>query len=569
MRPRRADLGCRLSTIGKATATALFFLATAHLGAQSPQTAAAVPTAASRQSTSAVDQAELGSPVVLDGDTLFFLYDGTNAYSSAERAKRVAVALAKIAKNGPAAADSIGVIDEERRSEVTLARQPLFFVTDSDAAGAGLDRAAAAQRYAQRIRDVLPLAAAHRTTGALWRDAGIAAVQTAVMLLLLLLANFAFPRIQRALDGSRAKLTGSIAGLGIQGLTADRVVDLLIGLTKLVRAAFTLVVIAAYVPGVLSVFPQTAAFAMRLVASVLTPLKSAASAVVDYLPNLVIVIIIAFGARVVLRALRGFFEAVRSGNVKLENFDPEWAMPTYQIARGLLVALSFALMFPYLPGANSDAIKGVSIFLGALLSFGSSSAISNLMAGMVLLYSRAFHVGDWVRIGAEEGSVISRTLLVTRLRTLKNVEISVPNGVVLAGPIENFTAQAQAGKLILHTTVTIGYDAPWRTVHELLIAAARATENVEADPAPFVLQSALGDFNVSYQINAYTKRADRQPVIRGELHRNIQEKFNAAGVEIMSPSFFALRDGNTVTIPEAQRPPGYKPPAFQVRTDTE
>jgi small-conductance mechanosensitive channel len=382
-----------------------------------------------------------------------------------------------------------------------------------------------------------------------------------------LFANFAFPRIQRALDRSRARLTDSISGLGVQGLTADRVIDFLIGLTRLTRLAFTFMVVAAYVPAVLSVFPQTAAFAMRLIGSVLTPLQAAWSAVVDYLPNLVLVIIIAIGARLVLRAVRGFFDAMRAGTVQISNFDPEWATPTFQIVRVLLIALAFAVMFPYLPGANSDAIKGVSIFLGVLLSFGSSAAISNLMAGMALLYSRAFHVGDWVRIGAVEGAVISRSLLVTRLRTPKNVEISVPNGVVLAGPIENYTAQAQSGKLILHTTVTIGYDAPWRTVHELLIAAALATANIERDPAPFVLQTGLGDFNVSYQINAFTRRAELQPAIYGELHRNIQEKFNAAGVEIMSPNFHALRDGNTVTIPASQHPPGYRPPAFRVTTD--
>jgi len=552
-----AGLGARRSALG--TASALLLVGALALGAQAPPGAEVVP--------SAERLAPNAAPVVLDRDTLFFLYDGSGAYSSAERAKRVSVALAKIAKNGPAAADSIGVLNEERRSEITLARQPLLFITDSDAAAAGLPRAAAAERYAQRIRDVLPIAAAHRTTGALWRDAGIAAVQTAVMLLLVLFANFVFPRIERALDRSRTRLTSSIAGVGIQGLTADRVVEFLIGLTRLTRWAFTVLVIAAYVPAVLAVFPQTASFALRLIASVLTPLKSAGTAVVDYLPNLVLVIIIALGARLVLRGVRGFFHAVRAGTVKLQNFDPEWAMPTYQIARAVLIALSFALMFPYLPGANSDAIKGVSIFVGVLLSFGSSSAISNLMAGVVLLYSRAFHVGDWVRIGAVEGAVVSRTLLVTRLRTAKNVEISVPNGVVLGGPIENYTAQAESGRLILHTTVTIGYDAPWKTVHELLIAAARATANIEREPAPFVLQTALGDFNVAYQINAFTRHAERQPATYAELHRNIQEKFNAGGVEIMSPHFFAVRDGNTVTIPESQHPPGYKAPAFRVTTD--
>jgi small-conductance mechanosensitive channel len=149
------------------------------------------------------------------------------------------------------------------------------------------------------------------------------------------------------------------------------------------------------------------------------------------------------------------------------------------------------------------------------------------------------------------------------------VEVSVPSSVMLGNAIENFTEKARSGTLILHTEVTIGYDAPWRTVHELLIAAARDTIHVLKQPAPFVLQTALNDFNVSYQINAYTDTPDEQPAIYGDLHRNIQEKFNAAGVEIMSPNYHAVRDGNTVTIPEAQRPAGYRAPSFRVETDAQ
>src|SRR5262249_974477 len=242
----------------------------------------------------------------------------------------------------------------------------------------------------------------------------------------------------------------------------------------------------------------------------------------------------------------------------------DWAVPTYEIVRPLILALALVLIFPYLPGADSEALKGVSIFLGVLISFGSSSAIANLIAGVVLLYSRAFRIGDWVRVGGAEGKVITRTLLVTRLRTVKNVEISVPSSVMLTNAIENFTEKARSGTLILHTTVTIGYNAPWRTAHELLIAAARDSMHVLQEPAPFVLQTSLNDYHVSYQINAYTDAPDLQPWIYGDLHRNIQERFNAAGVEILSPMYNALRDGNTVTIPEAQRPADYRAPSFRV-----
>jgi small-conductance mechanosensitive channel len=187
-----------------------------------------------------------------------------------------------------------------------------------------------------------------------------------------------------------------------------------------------------------------------------------------------------------------------------------------------------------------------------------------VVAGVVLTYTRAFLVGDRVRIGDTEGDVVRRSLLVTKVRTIKNVEITIPNGTVLASPIINFTTHAATHGLILHTTVTIGYDAPWRRVHELLIAAARATEHVLQDPAPFVFQTSLDDSYVSYQINAYTDRPAVMADTYSLLHQNIQDQFNRAGVEIMSPHYKALRDGNRVTIPAEHLPSSYHAPAFRV-----
>jgi small-conductance mechanosensitive channel len=531
--------------------------------------AQAAPQDSARSSPKRQTTELVGYPVVLDGDSLFSLYDNSAAYTAKERAARVSDALSRIANAGLRPTDSVGIMETGGRSAITIGGQPLFVVTDTDAAAVEMTRPAAARRYADRIRSALPVAERAHSAGALWRDAGIALAQTIVAIILLLLANFAFPRLYKWLDSRRAKMTERIGGAGIKGLTGDRVVDIALGLARLARVAFALLLFAAYLPAVLSVFPQTAGVGRKLVVAVVTPLGEAAQSVLEYLPKLVLIAIIAFGTRLVLRGVRSFFTACERGTVQIKNFDREWAIPTYELLRPLLIALAFALAFPYLPGADSDAIKGVSIFLGVLLSFGSSSAVANVMAGVVLLYSRAFHVGDWVRIGDQEGAVISRGLLVTRIRTAKHVDISVPSAVVLNGHIHNYTAQGAEGRLILHSTVTIGYDAPWRTVHELLIAAAKATVYILPSPAPFVLQTALGDFSVSYQINAFTNRAEFQPVIYSDLHRNIQEQFNAAGVEIMSPNFLALRDGNTVTIPEKQHPPGYVAPSFRVTRDPE
>ena len=222
-------------------------------------------------------------------------------------------------------------------------------------------------------------------------------------------------------------------------------------------------------------------------------------------------------------------------------------------------------MFPYLPGSSSPAFRGISIFLGVMLSPGSPSAAANLIAGTILTYTRAFRLGDRVRIADTVCDVVERNLLATRVQTIKNELVTVPNAMVLGSHITNFSSAAAGGyALILHTTVTIGYDAPWRTVHELLICAALGTSGILPDPAPFVLQTALDDFYVHYEINGYTHEPTRMAAIYAELHQRIQDCFNDAGVEIMSPHYSSLRDGNHIAIPDSYLPKEYSAPSFRV-----
>jgi small-conductance mechanosensitive channel len=172
-----------------------------------------------------------------------------------------------------------------------------------------------------------------------------------------------------------------------------------------------------------------------------------------------------------------------------------------------------------------------------------------------------------VKIADTIGDVLEKTLLVTRVRTIKNVDITIPNSLVLSSHVINFSSSAQAYGLILNTTVTIGYDAPWRKVHETLIAAAKTTESILPEPEPFVLQTALNDFYVSYELNAYTDKSQGMARIYSALHQNIQDRFNEAGIEITSPHFRALRDGNQTTIPADYISENYQPPAFRVEAD--
>jgi small-conductance mechanosensitive channel len=297
---------------------------------------------------------------------------------------------------------------------------------------------------------------------------------------------------------------------------------------------------------------------------IFVPLTAIGKAIVTHTPNVVFIVIIVLIARYVLKLMRFFFLAVEKGNITLSGFYPEWSKPTYKILSYLAIAFFIVVAYPYIPGSDSSAFKGISIFAGVLFSLGSQSAVSNMIAGFALTYRRAFRVGDRVKIADFMGDVVETRLQVTTLRTIKNEDIVVPNSLILNNQVINYSTEAREKGLILHTTVTIGYDAPWRRVHELLIQAAGRTEGVLREPPPFVLQTSLDDFYVSYELNAYTANPQEMVQTYSLLHQNIQDAFNEGGVEIMSPHYTQLRDGNKVTIPESYLPKDYVPGALRI-----
>jgi small-conductance mechanosensitive channel len=259
-----------------------------------------------------------------------------------------------------------------------------------------------------------------------------------------------------------------------------------------------------------------------------------------------------------LKFLRFVADGIKDEKIHISGVHADLIDPTYQLLRFFIVAFAVVAAFPYIPGSESPVFRGISIFVGFLLSLGSTSLVSNIIAGIVLTYTRGLRVGDRVQIGEAVGDVIDRNLLVTRIRTIKNVVITIPNGKVLNGHIVNYSSSMVDKGLILNTTVTIGYDVPWRQVHQLLIDAALTTPGIQKDPKPYVLQTSLDDFYVSYELNAFTKDPSWMAVLYSRLHQHIQDEFTNAGVEIMSPGFTAYRNGNPLTIPpEHEQDLGY------------
>ena len=318
-------------------------------------------------------------------------------------------------------------------------------------------------------------------------------------------------------------------------LKGEVLVGVVLAIDKLVHFVLALWLTLAFLNYLLSLFPWTYGIASRIFELAAGPLKAFGNAWVAMTPSLFFLAFIIVVTVFTLRGIRFFFDEIEKGKVSIGGFYPDWARPTFNIVRVVVLAFAFVVAFPYIPGSGSAAFKGVSIFLGLLVSLGSGSAVANAVSGIILIYMRPFSLGDRVQIGETIGDVVELNLLTTRIRTTKNVRVTIPNNNILSGQIANFTAKARTKQLILHTSITIGYDVPWQEVQELLIGAAKATDNLLAEPEPFVNQKALQDFYVEYEINAYTDKPRAMTRIYSDLHRNIQIAFDAAEVEIMSP----------------------------------
>lgn len=502
-----------------------------------------------------------GAPVAYGVDTLFTLYGRLGPFGPRERAAAIEQRLSVLGPRLGTRVDSIVVNTEEVRSELLVGDAILMTVLDDDAAPTGQRREALAQKYAERIQQATISAVQAATPTKLLIDGAKALATTIGLLLLLFLLKLGFHRLYGFLSGPKMP---PLRIKRLELLSAARLGESFTALARFIRVIVTLLLLYIYVPLVLSFFPWTAPYSPRIVGYVVTPLRAMGAGLLHYLPNLFLLGLIVLATRYLLKLIHVVFQAIRSGGLVFRNFKPEWAPSTYNIVRFLVIAFALVVMWPYLPGSDTEAFKGVSLFLGVLFSLGSSGAVGNIVSGVVLTYTDAFKIGDRVKIGETTGDVIERTMLVTRVRTIKNVDIAIPNSAVLSNQVINYSSQATKTGLILHTTVTIGYEVPWRQVHELLIAAARETANIHADPTPFVLQTSLDDFYVSYELNAYT---DQPAVMAGtysELHQRIQDQFNQHGVEILSPHYRALRDGNMVGIPVENLSATYAAPSFRI-----
>lgn len=504
---------------------------------------------------------EGGFPVIgIQGDTLFYIYKRLGTSTPSERAVHISDKINRIFKEENFQTDSLVISEGENSYDLIYGEFIVTTVSQADASYQNMKMFDLAVEMKEKISMSILVAKEDQKFFNILMKILLVLLVFGIASLLYWLLRRSYARILKYLDTNKNKLLKNLAYKEYTFMTAEQEMGIILFILRVTRIFLFVVLFYFTLSIAFSVFPYTRGWADRLFQLVWSPFKSIYLAVWNYLPNLFTIVVILIVMGYFIRLVKYIFTEIDSEKLHITGFHSDWAMPTYSIVRFLLYAFMFILIFPYLPGSDSNIFRGVSVFLGVLFSLGSSSAIANMVAGLVITYMRPFKIGDRIKIGDITGDVMEKTLLVTRIKTSKNEEITIPNSSVLSGNTTNYSTLARTEGLIIHTTVTIGYDVPWKEMHQALIEAALRTDKILKEPEPFVLQTGLEDFYVSYQINAYTKESNLLPKVYSDLHQHIQDCCFEKGIEILSPHYRAARDGNMTTIPSSYLPKNYQVP---------
>ena len=476
--------------------------------------------------------------VLIDGRVLIRVR-GFSGYTAAERARAIEERIIEFASDRNAPVDTLFLAETRRGSEIRAGSVVILTVTDADAAVEDLSRPVLADGTLLVLKRAVETWREQRSLRVLLRHAGYvlaATIALSVIIWLLLQGSRRLRALTRLQAGVHVK---AVKFGAFEVIRAEHLRGAAQGVVRLLFWFVLLWVVYLYLEFVLPLFPWTRPISERLLELVIDPLTTLGLSFVGALPNLAFLAVLFFVVRYLLKLGRMFFLAIEHGSLHFEGFDAEWAMPTYKMLRIFVVAFSLVVAYPYIPGSDSAAFKGVSVLLGVIFSLGSSSVIGNIIAGYTMTYRRAFRKGDRIKVGEVCGDVVDSTVLVTTLRTPKNELVVVPNSEILGKSVVNYSTLARQQGLLLHTTVGIGYETPWRQVEAMLVMAADRTEGLLREPRPFVLQTGLGDFCVNYELNAATADASGMAQQYSALHANILDVFNEYGVQIMTPNYVA------------------------------
>ncbi len=521
-----------------------------------------------KQQIASLRKSTKGYPVLgFFKDTLFLIHTKLGSFSAGERADAITKRIKKLPNNAGFTADSLKLVEAETTFDVVYGEATVVSISQNDALWEDTTTFELAKTYKEKIGAEVTRYQEETSIWTILAEIGLALLVLVIIWFLIKYINKFFKWTAKKIEQQEGK---RLKGIKLKDYTlfdAKREVVAVLFFNKIIKWFAIVASVYIALPILFGIFPWTRDFADTLFGYVLNPVKSILSSLWNFLPDLITIVVIVIVFRYALKGLSFLQKEVAIGNLKIKGFYPDWAKPTYQIVRVMVIAMMIVAIWNYIPGSDSPVFQGISVFLGFLFTFGSAGSLSNIIAGLVLTYMRLFKIGDRVKIGEVFGDVIEKSSLVTRVRTPKNEIISIPNSTVMSSHTINYSSDAPEKGLIIHTTVTIGYDIPWKKMHAALIEAAKRTDLVMETPEPFVLQTSLEDFYVAYQINAYIQEANKQATIYSNLHQNIQDVCNEQGIEILSPHYRAARDGNMSTIPENYLPKDYKVPSFNVKSE--
>ena len=475
-----------------------------------------------RQRIDSLRQFTKGVPVIAEGDTLFYLFTKRGGYAPQQRAQMTGAAIEEIGKRFNLRPDSVSIDHSDIVSDLMYGNKVLLSLTDQDALWEGVSRDSLAK---ERRQNVITKLHEMKAEHSVWRMAKRILYFLLVIVgqyLLFRLTNWLFRKLKVRILRLKDTKIKPVSIQGYELLDAQKQANLLVFLAGIGRYILMGIQLVIPVPLIFIIFPQTEGLAYRLLGYIWNPIRNIFVDIIDYIPNLFTIVVIWYAVKYLVRMVLYLAREIEAGRLKFNGFYPDWAMPTFHIVRFLLYAFMIAMIYPYLPGSKSGVFQGISVFVGLIVSLGSSTVIGNIIAGLVITYMRPFKMGDRIKLNDTTGDIIEKTPLVTRIRTPKNEVVTVPNSFIMSSHTVNYSTSAREYGLIIHSEVSIGYDVPWRQVNQILIDAALNTPGVVDDPRPFVLETSLSDWYPVYQINAYIKEAHKMAQIYSDLHQTFR-----------------------------------------------
>ena len=475
-----------------------------------------------RQRIDSLRQFTKGVPVIAEGDTLFYLFTKRGGYAPQQRAQMTGAAIEEIGKRFNLRPDSVSIDHSDIVSDLMYGNKVLLSLTDQDALWEGVSRDSLAK---ERRQNVITKLHEMKAEHSVWRMAKRILYFLLVIVgqyLLFRLTNWLFRKLKVRILRLKDTKIKPVSIQGYELLDAQKQANLLVFLAGIGRYILMGIQLVITVPLIFIIFPQTEGLAYRLLGYIWNPIRNIFVDIIDYIPNLFTIVVIWYAVKYLVRMVLYLAREIEAGRLKFNGFYPDWAMPTFHIVRFLLYAFMIAMIYPYLPGSKSGVFQGISVFVGLIVSLGSSTVIGNIIAGLVITYMRPFKLGDRIKLNDTTGDIIEKTPLVTRIRTPKNEVVTVPNSFIMSSHTVNYSTSAREYGLIIHSEVSIGYDVPWRQVNQILIDAALNTPGVVDDPRPFVLETSLSDWYPVYQINAYIKEAHKMAQIYSDLHQTFR-----------------------------------------------